>query len=312
MSTERPDDFDDAPMLRPLPPTSGDDGLPERRPRRPPAHASGQAWLRIRTGDRLGTAVLRGDADHCRDRIYHSDFRHRPLSGDSAERLGCRDQLRSSSRPGWRARMVGSRRCVSWSRLSSPACYSAGSSCVRWCGKQWKRKIALTRAPSVTHMVLVVIGFVGLIAPGRRGGSANQSLCPEHPGHPEFARHEYRVSGIGSASRINPAEPLGACDLCGRHHSGDLRGSLLPRVSGLGTVRAVRHLGRRLDDVVSVRLPAPGPAAGTRGDVARGGDSRRLCRHALLVGRYVGPLGEQRHRRRSLQRSAQPRFARTV
>src|SRR5262249_60260855 len=35
-----------------------------------------------------------------------------------------------------------------------------------WCGREWKRKIALTRLPTWTHCVLVVIGFPALIALG--------------------------------------------------------------------------------------------------------------------------------------------------
>jgi membrane protease YdiL (CAAX protease family) len=33
-----------------------------------------------------------------------------------------------------------------------------------WCGKSWKRKIALTRLPSPTHAALVLIGFPAMIA----------------------------------------------------------------------------------------------------------------------------------------------------
>jgi membrane protease YdiL (CAAX protease family) len=35
-----------------------------------------------------------------------------------------------------------------------------------WCGREWKRKIALTRPPSPTHSILVLIGFPALIALG--------------------------------------------------------------------------------------------------------------------------------------------------
>jgi membrane protease YdiL (CAAX protease family) len=35
-----------------------------------------------------------------------------------------------------------------------------------WCGREWKRKIALTRLPTATHFILVLIGFPALIALG--------------------------------------------------------------------------------------------------------------------------------------------------
>jgi CAAX protease family protein len=47
-----------------------------------------------------------------------------------------------------------------------------------WCGRSWKRKIALTRRPSVTHIVLILIGFPAVIALGMAIGVPIERYVP--------------------------------------------------------------------------------------------------------------------------------------
>ena len=166
MSTERPDDFDDTPMLRPLPPTSGDDGLPDDdrdvRPPMPPGKPGFGFW----TGDRLGllyfavTQIIAG--------IGFTILIFGIALFPEIQQNGWDVVTNPIKFKAWMEGPDGRvSTCVSWSRHSSPGLLLSWILLRAWCGKQWKRKIALTRAPTATHMVLVLIGFVGLIALGR-------------------------------------------------------------------------------------------------------------------------------------------------
>src|SRR5262245_21187015 len=149
MSTERPDDFDDTPVLRPLPSTSGDDGLrddyrdsrptvPRRKPRFGFWMAVAWALLyfaitQLVAGVVFGILIfgiaLVPEVQQNGWGVLGDPVKLKAWMEGPAGRVATLSVVAATQFSGL---------LLSWLLLRS------------WCGKQWKRKIALTRGPSPT------------------------------------------------------------------------------------------------------------------------------------------------------------------
>ncbi|HKA07342.1 MAG TPA: CPBP family intramembrane glutamic endopeptidase [Gemmataceae bacterium] len=166
MSTDRPDDFDDVPTLRPLPlGGSGDDQLRDDYrddrpppPRRKPGFGFWRgalwAWVYFVATQVIGAIVL-GIPIIGVALIVDAQQNGKGAPNDPA---GLNEwMLGPTGRVATLTLVVATQflgLLLSWILLRY------------WCGREWKRKIALTRLPTWTHCVLVVIGFPALIALG--------------------------------------------------------------------------------------------------------------------------------------------------
>jgi len=166
MSTDRPDDFDDVPIRRSLPPGgSGDDRLrddyrdyPPLRPRRKPGFGIWMAVLwalvyfkvtqiigAIALGIPIIIVALMIDAQRNGNGALNDPSKLNEWMQGPTGRVATLTLVTATQFLGL---------LLSWILLRY------------WCGREWKRKIALTRLPSATHVILVLIGFPALIALG--------------------------------------------------------------------------------------------------------------------------------------------------
>lgn len=163
MSADRPDDFDDVPPRLPHQPDDPDlradygEGPADRRPLPPPPADTGFGfWMAVVWCVLFfaATQIVIGLA--CGVPIILTamvlEARDQPGPMDA-------EQMMKSD-----AMLVGS--------MLSVMCAHIGGLVFAWLvlrwqvGRQWKRKIALSRLPSVTHSILVLVGLVAMLAVG--------------------------------------------------------------------------------------------------------------------------------------------------
>jgi CAAX protease family protein len=178
MSTDRPDDFDDVPTLRPVRPgDNGDDrerdddrdDRPPPPPRKPgfgfwmavvwallyfvfAQFIAGVALALVIYGIALYPEIRQNGMDVVTDPVKFKAWTDSPPGRNATLCLVTATQF--------------SGLLLSWILLRV------------WCGRKWKRKIALTRLPSVTHIVLILIAFPAVIALGAAIGGPIERYVP--------------------------------------------------------------------------------------------------------------------------------------
>ena len=178
MSTDRPDDFDDVPTLRPLPPDDSRDDVQrddyrDYRPPMPPRKPGFGFWLAVLWsllyfvvtqiiagigfmilffGIALAPEIKRNGWDIVTDQVKFKAWTEGPDG-----RVATLCVVTATQFTGL---------LLSWILLRY------------WCGREWKRKIALTRRPSMTHIVLILIGFPAVIALGAAIGIPIERYIP--------------------------------------------------------------------------------------------------------------------------------------
>src|SRR5262245_89702 len=178
MSTDRPEDFDDVPTLRPIPPGDNRDDRErdEYRDHRPtpPTRAPGFGfWLAV-VWALLYFVVTQLIAGVFFTVLFFGIALAPEIQQNGWGIVEDPAKLRewTESLPGRNAQLKAvaatqfSGLLLSWLLLRI------------WCGRTWKRKIALTRRPSLTHIVLILVGLPALIVLGGAVGAPIERYVP--------------------------------------------------------------------------------------------------------------------------------------
>jgi membrane protease YdiL (CAAX protease family) len=164
MSTDRPDDFDEIPSLRPLPPADADDPDYDRRRDdrddwRPVPRKPGYGFWMSVVWCLLFFAVTQ---------VVIGMFCGVPIILAAAMVEAANQKGPPPEDPN---ALLSSDPVLIGMMLSTMCAHLGGIvfACLmlRWLvGRQWKRQIALSRPPSITHCLLVLVGLVAMLALG--------------------------------------------------------------------------------------------------------------------------------------------------